>query len=58
MRERERERERERAANVRAFSFLRRLRAVDWSKVQNKNRKNVIPDGEDSCHSFILGPNM
>lgn len=31
------------------------LRAVEWSKVQNKNRSNVIPDGEKFCHSFILG---
>lgn len=31
------------------------LRAVEWSKVQNKSRVNVIPDGEEFCLSFILG---
>ena len=34
------------------------LRAVDWSQVRNTNRQNVIPAGEDFCHSFTLGPNM
>ena len=34
------------------------LRAVDWSQVRNTSRKNVIPAGDDFCHSFILGPNM
>jgi hypothetical protein len=34
------------------------LRAVDWGRVQNKNRTNVIPDGASYCHSFIFGPNM
>jgi hypothetical protein len=34
------------------------LRAVCWGKVKNTNRKNVIPSGEGSCQSFILGPNM
>ena len=34
------------------------LRAVDWGQVRNTSRKNVIPAGDDFCHSFTLGPNM
>ena len=34
------------------------LRAVDWTQVRNTTRKNVIPAGEDFCHSISLGPNM
>jgi hypothetical protein len=34
------------------------LHAVDWSKIQNTNRTNVIPDGEKFCLSFIMGRRM
>jgi hypothetical protein len=34
------------------------LRAVDWGRIHNTSRANVIPDGASYCCSFIFGPNM